>query len=65
MYQSIPAAPYPPSPGNYEASARLACSGVLERPGGRAFANPGGILEKIVDVFKGTYIFLLLICTLT
>ena len=55
MYQSIPAAPCPPSPGNYEASARLACSGVLERPEGRAFANPRGIPEKFVNVFKGTF----------
>ena len=41
--------------GNYEASARFACSGVLERPEGRAFANPRGIPEKFVDVFKGTF----------
>ena len=53
--------PYPPPPpGNCRAFAHLVSprGGALAnlvRPGGQAFANPGGTPEKFVNVFNGLF----------
>ena len=66
MHQSIPAVPIPPPPGNRGAFAQVVSPGdgasaILSRPGGWAFAYPGGdprafdtrVLESAMDEFIG------------
>ena len=60
MHQSIPAAPFPPPPGNCGAFARLVSPGGgalenLARPGGRAFAYPRAFDTHVVSDSKSKH----------